>query len=133
MVLEAEKVADPVDATADGDRRSKALLATGSMVGAVLASVCCVLPLALVTLGVSGAWIGSLTALEPYRPYTAAATLVLIGLGFWQVYFRRQQTCEPGSYCARPASSLITKIALWLAAALTVLALTADWWAPLFY
>jgi mercuric ion transport protein len=133
IVLEAQKDLNPFEATAGAARRRKTWLATGSVAGALLASACCILPLALVTLGVSGAWIGSLTALEPYRPYTAAATLVLIGLGFWQVYFRRQPACAPGSYCARPESSLITKIALWSATALVVLALTIDWWAPLFY
>jgi len=33
------------------------------------ASVCCVGPLVLLALGMSGAWIGNLTALEPFRPY----------------------------------------------------------------
>lgn len=114
-------------------RRRRTWLAAGSLLGAVLASACCIVPLVLVTIGVSGAWIGNLTALQPYRPYTAAVTLVLIGLGFWQVYFRRMPACEPGTYCTRPVSSNITKVALWSAAALVMLALTTDWWAPLFY
>ncbi len=42
------------------------LLAGG--VAALLASACCLGPLVLVVLGFSGAWIGNLTALEPYRP-----------------------------------------------------------------
>lgn len=114
-------------------RQRRTWLAAGSLLGAVLASACCVIPLALVTLGVSGAWIGSLAALEPYKPYVAAVTLVLIGLGFGQVYFRRQPVCEPGTYCARPESSVISQVALWLATALVLLALTMNWWAPLLY
>lgn len=40
----------------------------GAALGAgVAASACCTIPLALVSLGIGGAWIGSLTALEPYR------------------------------------------------------------------
>jgi len=35
---------------------------------AILASTCCLGPLVLVALGLSGAWIGNLTLLEPYRP-----------------------------------------------------------------
>ena len=42
-------------------------LAAGS-VAAILASTCCLGPLILVLLGFSGAWIGSLSVLEPYRP-----------------------------------------------------------------
>ena len=108
-------------------------LAVGGIIGATLASACCIVPLLLVTLGISGAWIGNLTALEPYKPYVAAVTLGLIGLGFWHVYFRAQPVCEDGSYCARSESSLITKSALWIGAVITLLAITISWWAPFFY
>ena len=43
-----------------------ALFAGG--LAAILASTCCLGPLVLVALGFSGAWIGNLTILEPYRP-----------------------------------------------------------------
>jgi mercuric ion transport protein len=59
--------------------------------------------------------------------------LVFIALGFRQVYFKTKAACVEGSYCARPRSSLITKTVLWLATVLVVLALTINWWAPLFY
>ncbi len=84
-------------------------------------------------LGVSGTWISTLTALEPYKPYFAAVTLIFIGLGFRQVYLKAKPACVDGSCCAKPQSSLITKTALWLATALVLLALTINWWAPLFY
>lgn len=108
-------------------------IATGALVGAGLASACCVLPLLFVTLGISGAWIANLTALEPYKPYVAAVTLALLGLGFWHVYFRPRPPCEDGPYCARPQSARITKGVLWLGLAIIILALTIDWWAPWFY
>lgn len=107
--------------------------AIASVVGAFLAASCCVVPLVLVTLGVSGAWIGSLSALEPYKPYFAVVTLGLLGLGFWQVYFKSKEDCEEGTYCAKPSSSRITKGALWVATVLVLLALSIDYWAPLFY
>src|SRR3546814_9143726 len=44
-------------------------VAAGALIGAGLASACCVVPLLLVMLGISGAWIANLTALEPYKPY----------------------------------------------------------------
>ncbi len=113
--------------------RKKSWFAAGGVIGAILASTCCIAPLVLVTLGISGVWIGNLTALEPYKPYFAAVALVFIGLGIRQVYFKAKPVCVEGSYCARPESSLITKTALWLATVLVVLALTINWWAPLFY
>ncbi|MFQ5562182.1 MAG: mercuric transporter MerT family protein [Parvularculaceae bacterium] len=118
---------------APGERAEAGWFATGGILGAILASTCCIGPLILVSIGVSGAWIGSLTALEPYKPYFIAATLIPLGLGFRQVYFRKKPVCEEGSYCARPESSLITKTALWLATVLIALAATIDLWAPWFY
>lgn len=113
--------------------RMKGWLAAGGVLGAFLASACCIVPLVLVTLGVSGAWIGNLTALEPYKPLTSGMALVFIGLGFWHVYFRQRPACLEGSYCARPQSSRITTIALWGASVLVLLSITVNWWAPLFY
>src|SRR3546814_12520375 len=55
----------------------------GARIAAVGASVCCVVPLALVLLGISGAWIGNLTALDPWRPWLSAAALIARGLAFW--------------------------------------------------
>lgn len=107
--------------------------AAGGMIGAILASACCIAPLVLVTLGISGAWIGNLTALEPYKPIFAVVALTSIGLGFRQVYFRPKADCAEGGYCARPQSSIITRAALWVASALVLMALTIGWWAPLFY
>lgn len=107
--------------------------ATGGIIGAVLASSCCIVPLVLVTLGVSGAWIGNLTALEPYKAYFVVATLAFLAAGFWHVYVRPKPDCVDGSYCARPESALVTKTALWVATIIVVLAMTLQWWAPLFY
>ncbi len=38
-------------------------------IAAVVASACCLGPLVLIALGISGAWIGNLAALEPFRPW----------------------------------------------------------------
>lgn len=101
----------------------KAVVTAGSILAAIGAASCCVVPFALVTLGVSGAWIGNLTALAPYQPYFIAATLALLGCGFWLVYRKPKAACAEGSYCARPASDRIAKIGLWIAAALITAAL----------
>lgn len=127
------ETAQPNSVGASSSDRRKDWFAAGGVIGAILASACCVVPLVLVTLGISGAWIGNLTALEPYKPYVATITLGLIGLGFRHVYFRQKPACVEGSYCARPQSSIITKSALWIATVLVLLALTINWWAPLFY
>jgi mercuric ion transport protein len=121
-------------ASANADRPARnGWLAAGGVLGAFLASACCIGPLMLLTLGISGAWIGNLTALEPYTEISALIALGFIGAGFWQAYFRKPTVCEPGSYCERPQSARITKTALWAALILVVAALTIDGWAPLLY
>lgn len=107
--------------------------AIGGIIGAVLAASCCVVPLVLVTLGVSGAWIGSLTVLEPYKPIFAVLTAGLLGLGFWHAYFKPAEVCEEGSYCASSKSRRLTRSALWIGTVIVLLALSIDYWAPLFY
>jgi len=119
---------------ASGENKDRSRwLAAGGILGAIVASSCCILPLAFVLLGVSGAWIGNLTALEPYKPYFIAVTAIFLGLGYWQVYFRAKPDCEEGSYCAKPQSTMITQIALWSGTVVVLLAATIDLWAPLFY
>lgn len=129
MALTDDRTAAPA---ADPSLR-KGWLAAGGVLGAFLASACCIGPLVLLTLGISGAWIGNLAALEPYKPIFAVIALGFIAAGFRQVYFRKPTVCEPGSYCATPSSARITKTALWSALILVVAALTIDWWASLLY
>lgn len=62
-------------------QQGRGALAGGGF-AAILASTCCLGPLVLVTLGFSGAWIGSLTLLEPYRPIFLGAALVLLAFVF---------------------------------------------------
>jgi len=114
-----------------GDDRSQArLIAAGGMLGALAASACCILPLVFVTVGISGAWIGNLTALSPYKPYFAAGTLALVGYGYYLVYVRPKQACADGS-CSRPLPDRVVKLSLLIATVLVVVALAFDYVAPL--
>jgi mercuric ion transport protein len=108
------------------------LLAAGSLIGAMLASSCCIVPLVLLTLGVSGAWISNLTALAPYQPLFLLATFGFLGAGFWKVYRKPKAECAEGSYCASPASDRVAKAALWSATALVLAALGINLLGPLF-
>lgn len=116
----------------DGNSREK-LFATGGIIGALVASSCCVVPLVLVSLGISGTWVGSLTALEPFKPFFLAVTGLALAAGFWHVYFKPKPVCEDESYCARPMSGLITQSTLWIASVIALLSASIDFWAPLFY
>jgi mercuric ion transport protein len=73
-----------------------ALAAIGSVIAAIGSASCCVVPFLLFTLGVSGAWIGNLTALARYQPYFIALTAAFLAGGFWLVYRRPQVACTDG-------------------------------------
>jgi mercuric ion transport protein len=105
------------------------LAAAGGLLGALAASSCCILPLALFSLGVSGAWIGNLAALAPYQPVFVVITLGFVGYGYWLVY-RKPKVCEDGQACARPLPGGMVKAALGAATALVAAALAFPYVAP---
>lgn len=87
-------------------QNGRGALFTGAL-AAILASACCLGPLVLVALGFSGAWIGNLTVLEPYRPIFIGAALVALFFA-WRRIYRPAQACKPGT-CARfPKCGLLT-------------------------
>jgi mercuric ion transport protein len=99
---------------------------------AVLASTCCLGPLILVLLGVSGAWIGNLSALEPYRPIFLGAALIALLFAYRRI-FRPVQVCRPGEVCAVPQVRTAYKALFWIVGALVVLAFAFPYVLPLFY
>ena len=107
-----------------------ALFAGG--LAAILASTCCLGPLVLVALGFSGAWIGNLTALEPYRPIFLGAALVAMYFAYRRI-FRPAQDCKPGEVCAIPQVRSTYKIIFWVVVALLLVALGFPYVLPLFY
>jgi len=108
------------------------LMAAGGLVGALAASSCCILPLVLLSLGVSGAWIGNFTQLAPYQPYFLAVTIGCLGYGYWLVYRSTKLACADGDACARPLPNRFVKTGLILASLLAATALGFDFLAPLF-
>ena len=116
----------------DQSNRRRSLVAFGSVLGAIAASSCCILPLVLFTLGASGAWIGNLTALSPYQPIFVAVTLGFLAGGFFIIYRKpKVADCAEGTFCAKPVSGRITKAALWGATVLVAAATAFPYVAPL--
>ncbi|MXS77397.1 mercuric ion transporter MerT [Nitrosomonas sp. JL21] len=114
-----------------GNKTESTALAVGG-VAAILASTCCLGPLVLVALGFSGAWIGNLTVLEPYRPWFIGAALVALFFA-WRRIYRPQQDCRPGEVCALPQVRRTYKLIFWVVAVLVLIALGFPYVLPLFY
>ena len=112
-------------------KNGRGALATGG-VAAILASTCCLGPLVLVALGFSGAWIGNLTVLEPYRPLFIGAALVALFFAYRRI-FRPVQACKPGEVCAIPQVRGSYKLMFWIVVALVLVALAFPFVVPFFY
>jgi len=104
----------------------------GGGLAAILASTCCLGPLVLITLGFSGAWIGNLSVLEPYRPIFIGAALVALFFA-WRRIFRPATACKPGEVCAIPQVRTTYKLMFWVVVLLVLVALVFPYVAPYFY
>ena len=103
-----------------------------SALAAIGASLCCVAPLALVTLGIGGAWMATLTRLEPARPVFVALALGLLALA-WRKLYRPLTACAPGKLCADVAVQHRQRLIFWLVAIPLLLLLAFPLYAALFY
>ncbi len=113
------------------DQTGSGALIVGGL-AAILASTCCLGPLVLVALGLSGAWIGNLTQLEPYRPFFIAGALVALFFAGRRI-FRPAQDCQPGEVCAVPRTRRVYKTIFWIVSALVLVALVYPYVAKFFY
>jgi mercuric ion transport protein len=108
-------------------KRDVALLSVGGMAAGLAAAACCLIPFALSLAGIGGAWIGNLTALEPYRFYFASFGIACIGYGFYLVYRKPAKACAENSYCAQPRSGRIARIGIWIAMVIVVILIASPY------
>jgi mercuric ion transport protein len=106
-------------------------LGIGALLAAVGASACCVGPFLLLSLGIGGAWISTLTALEPARPFFIILTLILIGLGYRKLYLTPER-CAVGEICSTSNNQRRQRLLFWLGSAFILSLLAFPWLAPFF-
>ena len=112
------------------DRKAGRLLAV-AVLASLLASTCCVLPLALVLVGITGAWMANLQALKPVTPYAIALTLGTLAWAGWLV-FRPARACDIADGACATTRPLLRRIFIACALFLALL-LGFSLIAPLFY
>ena len=83
------------------------------VLSAIGASACCAGPLVLVALGLGGAWVAGLRALEPFFPVFVAAAVTAFGFAFWRLYITPRR-CAPEVACASPRVLRRQRIAFWV-------------------
>ena len=110
---------------------AKSSILAGAL-AAIGASVCCVAPLALLMLGVSGAWISYLTAFEPFRPYFIGLTLLFLCLAFRKLYLVKP-ACATGDACAEKRVLTRQRLIFWFATVCLLLLVAFPWYASLLF
>jgi mercuric ion transport protein len=118
------------DTDAPGEREAGKLIAF-AVLASLLASTCCVLPLVLVLVGITGAWMVHLTALKPLAPFAIALTLGALGWAGW-LLFRPAAACSVEDQACATARPAMRRLFIGCAVFIALL-LGFPLFAPLFY
>ncbi|EAQ01338.1 mercury transporter [Aquicoccus porphyridii] len=109
----------------------KAWATTGlGVLGALAMTSCCILPLVLVSFGVTGVFIAQLGAFYQYKWITFALSAAFIGYGFYKAYSPiPAEACVDGT-CARPMNRTLMRSILWIASGIVAVAMIFPYLTP---
>lgn len=99
-----------------------------AIVTSATASICCIGPLLLLAMGINGAWMVNLMALEPYQPLLLVLSVSLLLLAGWQILTANpcQSDCEELTRINRLS---LSQIIPFFSTSIVVLALaTSEYW-----
>jgi mercuric ion transport protein len=107
--------------SANGSTRVVKWTTAGGLLAALgVCAACCLLPFALLSLGIASAWAGMLDALTPYKWIFIGLTAALLGYGFYTAYWRPRRTCAAGPACEICGTSRSVRVGLWVATILAI-------------
>ncbi len=92
---------------------NKNIFLGSAFVAAIISSLCCILPVLSILLGI-GAF-GFASFFETLRPYFLIVAFAALALAFYQAYFRRTE-CVEGEACATTPIGRINQLFLWIGA-----------------
>ena len=95
-------------------------LASGSIIAAVFASLCCIGPLVFVGFGIGS--VASFSRFDVLRPYLILASVLLLVPAFYLAYRKREVKCEDGS-CKIESAGKWNKLSVWLSVVVTFLSI----------
>ena len=101
------------------------LMIGGGVFAALISSLCCVGPLVLTLLGVSGA--GFLAKFDVIRLPMMVIVAVLFGYAGYILY-RKRNTCEVGSICANPKKYRLLVVGYIAGLILATLLISSPYW-----
>jgi copper chaperone CopZ len=109
------------NASVAGAQKSKStsLLMAGSVATAIVASLCCILPVLFVWTGF--AVLGAPALFGASRPYVLGLSFALLALGFYFAYRPAKEVCAPGAGCAIHPAQRSSRLLLWVATIAAIL------------
>lgn len=128
-----ENTANAPAATSEDNKpiSTKGTLIAGLLAG-LTASACCAGPLILLMLGISGSWIGNLSALEPYRPMFILIAVVFLGLAYRKIYMT-PKACSTDAVCATRQGKRSQQIIFWVTTLIVILSIAFPWYGVLLF
>jgi len=124
--------AAPRQAPAGGKPNAAGLPITGGVLAGIAGSVCCVGPLVLVSLGVGGAWVSNLTAMQAWSPLFIGLAALAFGVAARRLFFA-PKVCASGTLCADPRALRNQRITFAVVAPLVAALLSFPLYAKWFY
>lgn len=101
---------------------------TGALGASLLASLCCIGPLIIVSLGAGGVWASYAFIFEPYRPYLIALVAVLFGYAYYKLYIN-PPPCGIEAGCISPRMFFIQRVIFWIILAISIALITFPYYA----
>lgn len=99
------------------------------IVAALGASSCCILPLVLVSVGLGGAWVVQLRALERFFPVFILGAVAAFGFAFYRLYLK-PAPCDPETACASPDVRRRQRVAFWITLIVAHALVLSPYYAP---
>jgi mercuric ion transport protein len=103
-------------------------------IAALLASGCCLMPLVLVSAGLSGAWLSNLRVLQPYSPIFIGVAIAALALAGRSLFRSAASSCRVDGGAPRGGRQHSFHVVMfWVIAVLTSVLLMMPVVAPWFY
>ncbi|MGE3975907.1 MAG: mercuric transporter MerT family protein [Bdellovibrionales bacterium] len=102
----------------------------GGILASITASLCCVGPLILTVVGISGG--AALAKLDVLRIPMIILVAAIFGFAGFTLY-RKRNSCEPGSICADPKKFKKMIVFYWLGLFVALLGITSPQWIVWFF
>jgi mercuric ion transport protein len=127
---------EPVSLASSGIAGKKNLslgLIALAVASSVIASTCCVVPLVLVLVGITGAWMVNLTSLQPLAPIFTVIALGALGWAGYLIFIKPAKACALPDGAACDTTRRFTKWIFLACALFIALLLLFPLMAPYFY